>query len=194
MGWLLIFDNVEEINIVLDRWPASSHGSILLTSRREIISPGILSLEVPVFTDGQGAEFLMKLVNSTRNIPESPDELSSATELSRLLGGLPLGLTLVATQIRRKQYSISKFLPFYKQHWNRIHQADADSLKPYYHHSLETAWDISFSQLAEDSQDANILFGTLSVLHSGDIPVDLFRAVGIDEYPPTMKFCADPWR
>jgi hypothetical protein len=147
-----------------------------------------------VFPDVQGAEFLMKLVNSTRSIPESPQELTSATELSRLLGGLPLGLTLVATQIRRKQSSISNYLPFYKQHWNRIHQADADSLKPYYHHSLETGWDISFSQLAEDFQDANVLFGTLSVLHSGDIPVDLFRAVGIEGYSPAMKFCADPWR
>jgi hypothetical protein len=191
VNWLVVFDNVEDMELVCECWPSSPHGAILLTSRSKIISQGVLNLEVPAFTDRDGAQFLLKQINQ-KNAPK--EEVAAANELSMLLGGFPLGLTLMAMRIRVQETNVQNYLPFYKQHWIRLHGISGEILKPYYMRGLSTAWDISFSALETESADATTLFGVLCLMASDDIPVDLFRPAQQDLLPDQLSFCSDLWR
>ncbi|KAF2191377.1 TPR-like protein [Zopfia rhizophila CBS 207.26] len=188
--WLIIFDNVESIELVRDCCPTSPNGSILLTSIRKLISPGIQNIEVPKFSKEDGAKFLLDQLN--QEMPPK-EELIAAEELSSLLGGLALGLTIMAMTIRDREMNVRSFLPFYKENWIRLHGVDGEMLKPYYMRGLRTAWDMSFTALESKSSDAAVLFGVLCLMAPDDIPSALFHPLKRESLPSRLSFCTDSW-
>ncbi|KAI0868906.1 hypothetical protein GGS24DRAFT_512674 [Hypoxylon argillaceum] len=189
-NWLLIFDNVEDIGLVRDNWPASETGFILMTSRCEIFSPGVVNIEVESFDEESGARFLMKELYADYS---NELELAAAKKLCAMLGGLPLGLVLMLIKVQTQKCTIESFLPFYKKNEERLHGYSRPVLKPYYSRGLDTAWDISFNALEEESPDAAHLFSVLCFLASDDIPITMFSEVTQSSLPQHLRFCSDSW-
>jgi predicted ATPase len=90
-SFLLIFDNVDKINMLLQVWPASTKGSILITTRSPAVvakrSNNIMHLEP--FAAQLGPEALYALTGFEG---ADDEDTASAEEICRLLGGLPLAI------------------------------------------------------------------------------------------------------
>jgi hypothetical protein len=186
----MVFDNVEDIADIKDIWVDSRHGSVLITARHEFVSllPVNTMFHVPYMTEDQGAKFLISM---SKENGASKANVDSGKELSELLGGLPLALTIMAMQVRRRRMSLPSFLSFYKENEARLHGSDKRiSLEPFYPHNLTTAYRLSFQSLKETPA---ALLRVMSLMSPDDIPLKLFHPEGAVTLPAVLSFCRDTW-
>src|SRR5437588_9520641 len=75
--WLLILDNVEDLQLVEAWTPVDHYGAVLLTTRRHVTEPLAQTMELDVFADDDGTLFLLK--RAKRLAPhESLDEAEAS--------------------------------------------------------------------------------------------------------------------
>src|SRR5947207_10938153 len=99
--FLLIFDNVDEIDIFLQVWPASDKGSIHITTR----SPSVASKRATDIMHLQSftAETGLKALYSLTGIKSINDkDFIAALIICHLLGGLPLVTVQINEFIRHR--------------------------------------------------------------------------------------------
>ena len=116
---LLILDNVEDITATRSFIPSSGLCSVLMTMRQPSLASMALEVRLDEMDHEEGALLLLRSSGSSRNIPNlsevHPDDLQSAIELSRDLGGLPLALDQAAAFIQLSACSIKEYLELYRQ-------------------------------------------------------------------------------
>ncbi|WEW60104.1 hypothetical protein PRK78_005589 [Emydomyces testavorans] len=186
VDWLLIFDNVEGFQILREYWPVASRGSVLITSRSDMISGEFAgrSLEIPVFESLEGCKFLLQTVQRKAY---SDEELRAAEQLTQELGGLALAINMMGMYIRQSRVNISRFLEIYHDNIKRYHESfPGKRPSVWYRHSLATAWDTAFDAL---NDQASVLFGILCLLSPDDIPEDLFCVTNPEILPLPLRFC-----
>lgn len=162
--FLLIFDNVENIDVILPVWPSSENGSILITTRSSSVAanraPKVLHLNSFLPKTGQQALFALTSLRAETEI-----DAAAATEISSLLGGLPLALVQISQFIQERNYSYEEFLRLYEKSAARIHLRG--EAPPEYNHTIATVWDISIENLP---QDARTLQSILALLDPDSVP------------------------
>ena len=144
--FLLIFDNVEEIDILLQVWPANSQSSILITTR----SPSVASkrashlMHLESFTAESGLNVLESLTGITAT---DENDLEAARHICHLLGGIPLAIVQISEFIRDRSYSYEEFIPIYQKSSARIYATSKIPLE--YSHTLSTVWELSIERLPQ---------------------------------------------
>ena len=180
----MILDNVEDGELVNDCFPSAQHGAVLITSRRNLASLDLNTIEdgkqIKEFSGPEGAKILMQLVNRPLY---SGEEATAAQLLSEELGGLALALGVMAAQVRRRQESFEDFLEFYKANKADLHKSKSGTKG--YQESLHTCWNMSFQQL---SDHAFSVLAILSFLAPDSIPERLFQAK-VAASLPLLSFC-----
>lgn len=109
-AWLLIFDNVDDMELMYDFWPLGSSGSILITSRDPLSKTYLASNGVVLdpFSIAEGAEFPLKMTRYENNVKTR----EQALEIAQQLGNLPLALTRIARVIMRQDLSFERISGF----------------------------------------------------------------------------------
>ena len=144
--WLLVFDNVDDPDILEDAWPRSDNGSVLITSRDSaIVGPEIQSMQIQPFTKEVGAAVLLRLL---KRQAASSDESREVEEIIQVLGGLPLALNQMAGFMSQQRLSAKDFIPLYQRNSAKI---DARKVKGSNEHTLSTLWEVSLTQLTGSS-------------------------------------------
>ena len=144
---------------------------------------------MPLFTAEEGSQCLMKFL--ARN-QYSKEEETSANKFSNVLGGLPLALTLMGTQIRIRGKQIHQFLVQYEKNPSRLHQTPKTGVESlYYDKGLDTVWQESFGSLKPDNL---AILGTMSFLAADDILYSFFVSENSKSLPPSLAFCSDELR
>ncbi|KAF1954827.1 hypothetical protein CC80DRAFT_416915 [Byssothecium circinans] len=169
--WL---QKAQDPNLVRRCWPASQYGSVLITSRNEVVSidPAEDGLSVPVFSPLEGSQYLYSIL---KRKAYSDVEKESCEKLAARLDGLPLALTLMGTQIRTKHRKIQRFLDDYNKDYERHHKTpEGGTQNIFYRHSLETAYRTSFDGL-NDKPHAAAILAVFSFLAPDSIPEELFE-------------------
>jgi tetratricopeptide (TPR) repeat protein len=114
--WLLIFDNADTPETLIDYWPVSSSGSILVTSRDPLskTTPSIASMTVDLnpMLAGDGVQLLQRLSDRAQDV-------DLASEICERLGGLPLAISQMAAIIRYQYLTFADFLEKYDNDLNR---------------------------------------------------------------------------
>ncbi|KAH0545465.1 hypothetical protein FGG08_000466 [Glutinoglossum americanum] len=148
--FLLIFDNVDTIDLLLQVWPASDKGSILITTRSLSMASrhatDIMNLES--FTTETGLEALYSLTGARPTA--DGDSALAAKDICRLLGGLPLALVQISEFIRDRSYSYEEFLPIYQSSAAKVLARGKTPIE--YNHTLSTVWDLSLQKLPQESK------------------------------------------
>ncbi len=144
-NWLLIFDNVEDLEILRLVWPGNSHGSVLVTTRdfNVAYSPASGGFHVQPFDDILGSNVLLNLVGLSTKLASGQEK---ALEVTRALGGLPLALNQIGGFILERKLPLQSFLPYYERNSAKI-----DSRKTglsTYEHTLSTVWEESLNKLS----------------------------------------------
>ncbi|KAF2120273.1 hypothetical protein BDV96DRAFT_642115 [Lophiotrema nucula] len=183
--WLLVLDNADDLNLLVDYWPVTGSGSILVTSRDPlaktqsyVYSPKGMDLEC--LSTAESAAMLQTLTG----YKTSEDE-ETATAIGKRLGGLPLAITQVASTILRRSLSFEEFLRFWEKDTMRrgLYPKDTgDQGKNIY-----TTW--AFEDLSSEGQCLVDMLSFMdpdriqeSILDVGHSPEDL-AGLELQDYP-----------
>lgn len=161
--FLLIFDNVEKVDILLPLWPASENGSIIVTTRCPSAALKLATSTIRLESFPQ-EKSLVALASLTGMKPIDEKEYSAAESICRLLGGLPLAIAQIGGFITDRGYSYQEFLSLYRRSSAQIH-ARGDILG--YDYNLSTVWDVSLQGLP---QNAQVLQALLCFFHPVKVP------------------------
>lgn len=147
--FLLIFDNVEDVEVLLPVWPSSNKGSILITTRSSSIASRRAAeiLHLHSFTPEAGKQALITLTGLPA---ETKGEAAAISEICRRLGGLPLAMVQISQFIRERGYNYEEFLSLYDKSASRIHSRGETPQE--YIHTLSTVWAMSMENLPEKSE------------------------------------------
>ncbi len=189
--WILIFDNVENHQILEECWPASDHGAILITTRRHMVAsqPIDTGIEITSFDVAEGAHLVLHLLQKRQGTSE---EEEAAKELSELLSGYALAISQMTAYMNARTMTVREFLGLYKKYPKKLHREPKEGWKYIgYNHALNTVWDISFSAL---DQSASTCLSILSFCSPDSIPAALLKPSMDLDLPSQLKFCKDEFR
>ncbi|MBQ2944313.1 MAG: hypothetical protein IJD93_06465 [Ruminococcus sp.] len=171
--WLLILDNLEEVETVMEYLPKSIKGNILITTRNKRVFYG-RPFDLDVFSDIEAVNFLKRRLSNDNTLNLEHYYYSDFEEncliLVKRLGSLPLALEQAAAYIREVRCSIGKYLELLEQ--SSVDAFDDFYASPkYYKHLVTTTWSISFHALEESSKQ---LMNLCAYMAPDRIPIDFF--------------------
>ncbi|KAJ5959309.1 Tetratricopeptide-like helical [Penicillium vulpinum] len=165
ISWTIIFDNVDDNNLLTSNWPAAGNGQILVTCRSELVAA------CPAATANT----------------KLPAEIEAAQELSSMLGGLALAIDITAKQIFVKKKTMRQFLPYFKKNKQSLRVPPRyASRNPYYNENLVTVWQTAFDSLTKESGQ---LLALMCFFAPDDIPSDIIHTT--EQIPGTWDFLSD---
>jgi NB-ARC domain len=147
---MMVFDNVEDPELLQHFWPDAKRNIILATTQNPNSTFGLTCAEIEVlpFLPDEGYDFLQKLLRL-----DPKRDRSAATELVTLLDGLPLGINQMAALMRSERKSPNAFLPYYQINENDLYsETKTGATHSSYKKSVNTVWALSFASLNQDSK------------------------------------------
>ncbi|GCE07072.1 FxSxx-COOH system tetratricopeptide repeat protein [Dictyobacter aurantiacus] len=114
--WLLVLDNVEDLEMLKGFLPTANRGTLLLTTQRNTVGTLALSMEVPQMPLEESVLFLLQ--RARRIDPHLPfdsqldhiPDIVTARMIAEAMGGLPLALDQAGGYIEETQCSLEDFL------------------------------------------------------------------------------------
>lgn len=143
--WLLVFDNVDDPQVLEVAPSLGSLGSLIVTSRDPTIAFGAASstIQLQPFDQSHGMEAILNLLGKTS---ASDIERSFARDIAEALGGLPLAITQISGFIAQQKLSMSGFVPLYERNAAKINRRSVVGHQD--EHILSTVWEIAIQTMA----------------------------------------------
>jgi NB-ARC domain len=172
-GWLLIFDNADDLAVVHDFLPAQHRGCILLTTR--LAATG--GIARPVRMDKMPTEDgALLLLRRARCIDENsglesaePTERYAAFAISHEVDGLPLALDQAGAFIEETCCSPTEYLRLYQAEGKELRRRRGN-LGEHDHGSVTITFTLAFTKLAAANPAAAELLRLCAFLAPDDIP------------------------
>ncbi|KFY07934.1 hypothetical protein V492_06687 [Pseudogymnoascus sp. VKM F-4246] len=164
--WLLIFDNVVQHKDLAPYLPRTTHGSVIVTTQSRNVE-GSMAHRIALFgfNDKDGAALLLRYLHIGQE--DDPDNLAS--EISKLVGGLPLALAHIGGYIYESNGTLREFINLFQDLPQTIWDSEPSSTSPYAR-SLSTVFDIALGALDKDSRD---LINCMAFLNPDGIQEDM---------------------
>lgn len=125
--WLLVFDRISDLEHLSGIIPQSGRQmcAILCTTQNsELLSNNRgKSITLPPLNPEQGATYLMQCLKANSD-PDSQSQSAAATAASKLVGGVPLFLNVVADLLSSWQWPISVLIKDYDQFCSAVYGAN----------------------------------------------------------------------
>ena len=192
-NWLLILDNVDNLEMIIDFLPMYSTGAVLLTTRLQAMGTVAQSIVVEKMGLDEGVMFLLRRtkviapgISLDQAIIESQTQ---AAEIVAAMDGLPLALDQAGAYIEETRCGLSQYLDLYgtrrkellmrRGHFPIDHPA-----------SVAATWSLSFQQVEQESPVASDLLRLLAFLNPEAIPEEIITS-GAAELGPMLGASAD---
>ncbi|KAI4935511.1 uncharacterized protein J4E92_002802 [Alternaria infectoria] len=194
--WLLVFDNVDNFELMKGFWPPKGAGSVLITSRK----PHAQNLtnytgtdqdsysqriELKAFGEEEAQEFLYKLTNKER----THDNEQAARDLARRLQGYPLFLKQFAGYMMNEGTStFANLLKMYSEESShgKLFARRPETKDDNYEHTTATVW-----MLDKLDPDARMVMNVLSLLDPDHIQEDIMTegipSIKVRDYPKSYS-------
>ena len=175
-GWLLIFDNAENPEMINDFFPQFSRGNILITTRAQAIGTLAQRIDIDLLPMEEGALFLLrraKIIGFQDPLTDASEtDRSKAQEISEVLAGLPLALDQAGAYIEETGSSLADYLSlYYEQRLELLKwrgEAAEDHPEP-----VATTWSLSFEKIEQANPAAADLLRLCAFLHPDMIPIEI---------------------
>ncbi|RWA04108.1 hypothetical protein EKO27_g10996, partial [Xylaria grammica] len=173
--WLLLFDNVEDFEVVRPLWPIAKSGSILITTRNSMLARLYTSqqVEIPLLTGAEGVIFLESFT-SPPVLPHASEEERAIYEIVKRSGHLPLVLDLVRHHALGTGYSFAQFLRAHEQFEELLMNEDYSSYLRTEFYPVPLAATLTIG-LEKTSPEARNIMSIIAFLDPDEIPVELFE-------------------
>ncbi len=188
-GWLLIFDNADDLTIIRDFLPQGGKGHILLTTREQATGRIAQRIEIEKMEPEEGALFLLRraaiLAQDAPLEDASPKDHEAARKIVQAMDGLPLALDQAGAFIDETQCSLTDYLDFFE-----TRQADLlkrrGRLATDHPDSVAATVSLSFEKVQKANPAAADLLCLCAFLDPDGIQEEIFTE-GASELGPTLK-------
>ncbi|MBV9258749.1 MAG: helix-turn-helix domain-containing protein, partial [Ktedonobacteraceae bacterium] len=123
--WLLIWDNLEELELLQRFLPSRRQGTILITTRRQALGIVAADVKLEPLTPEEGVTLLLQRARMLRPGATSeevdqlaariPTEYAAAQEVVAVLSGLPLAVDQAGAYLEETGCGLSNYLDRYEQ-------------------------------------------------------------------------------
>lgn len=191
--WLLIVDNVDNLEIVVDFLPMHGTGDVLLTTRLQALGTIAQNIEVEKMGLDEGVMFLLrrsKVIVSGASL-DQPMKESQAAEIVATLDGLPLALDQAGAYIEETRCGLSQYLNLYST--RRKELLLRRGRFPIDHpDSVAATWGLSFQQVEQESLAAADLLRLFAFLDPEAIPEEIIPVGAIELGSALEAMASDP--
>jgi len=190
--WLLILDNVDDLELAADFLPLASSGHILLTTRAQSTGTIANSLEVEKMVQAEGALLLLR--RAKKLATGAPlEQVRKAEAIVKELDGLPLALDQAGAYIEETNYSLSGYLNLYRTHRKDLLQRRS-KLRSEHPEPVGTTWSLSFQKVEQANPAAAELLRLCAFLDPEAIPEDIITEGAAEAGPLLQPVAADPFQ
>ncbi|KAK6358351.1 hypothetical protein TWF730_007695 [Orbilia blumenaviensis] len=177
-AWLLIFDNMDDLDItdLQDYLPSHGNGTILITSRRQ----EFYSLAKQNVLEGLGEESAVRLLLELAYIPYSQDTALLAAQVVKLLGFMPLAISHAGCYIYRSKTPLKEYESRYNDAFLEVQSKKPVFGWDYLNGTAATTWEVSFLAVQKQDQEAAFILLVCSYLNPEEIFIDLLSGVNMD--------------
>ncbi len=194
-GWLLIFDNADDLSLVEEFLPPGGRGHLLLTTR--VHAPSTLAYTIEVEQMGLHEGMLFLLHRARLLAPDATLEEASAADritaevIVREMDGLPLALDQAGAYLEETQCTLAAYLQQYRnsKHQYRLLQRRGRTSQNH-PESVATTWSLSFTQVEQLNPLAADLLRCCAFLAPDAIPEQLLLD-GASELGPHFQALLD---
>lgn len=183
--WLIIFDNVDNLDVLSEFWPGLGRGSVLVTSRDPQAKRN-MHIRDGTQLPGLSLVNTQLLLEQLTDSPATKTQEKAIQSIAGKLGGLPLAINQMAglyRQLRCSHTDIAKLLD--DKGIATTFQTTADLCKGQESRSLATIW-----ALDRLEGPTRALLQVICLLDPDAIPQDLLASFSVEpdlaEYPKTM--------
>ncbi len=175
-GWLLIFDNADDLQIVSDVLPSKNSGHILFTTRATAMGDLAKRVEIDEMDQQEGSLLLLR--RATKLAPDAPltdapaADLIKARAIVDAVDGLPLALDQAGAYIEETGCSLSDYLQLYKTHHADLLKERGER-KDYHPDPVASTWALSFEKVQQANLAAADLLRLCAFLAPDDIPEEM---------------------
>ncbi len=118
-GWLVVLDNVEELDDVRPYLNRLSAGHLMITTRRDICWPGLTSVALPVLDSTPALELMCAIIGQSQRL--GPAQVTDLEMIAAELGYLPLALEQAAAYMHQQRCSSTRYLRQLREEPARTH-------------------------------------------------------------------------
>ncbi|MGH2481138.1 MAG: NB-ARC domain-containing protein, partial [Ktedonobacteraceae bacterium] len=201
--WLLIWDNLEQVELLHRFLPPTQQGAILFTTQNPALGTLVQSLELPPLEQKEGVRLLLcraKVINletSGEDVNQLklylPTEYEAAQTLVKIMHGLPLALDQAGAYIEKTGCSVVDYLLHYEQQ-RLAYLGWRGTLDKSHPHSVVTTVLLAKQKSKEIHPAARELLLVCALLHAENIAIEMFSE-GTAELGVTLQAVgADPFQ
>lgn len=176
-NWLLILDNVDDLQTVKAFLPPDHQGKVLITTRAESAEPLAQTLQIPLMSEREGVLFLLRrsgyLTLDALLEQAGPEQYEGAHQIWQMLDGLPLALDQAGAYIRETKCSFASYKKAYQQ--QQISLLNRRGIFIHHSESVVGTFLLAFQKVEEGSPAAADLLRVCALLYTEDIPETIFR-------------------
>lgn len=174
-GWLLIFDNADDISPLAEYLPPEPKGHILLTTRAHAMGGMAQKIEVTPMDEAEGVHLLLHragLIEQKTTMENIAGEMyQQATAIFHLLGGLPLALDQAGAYIEETHESLSNYISLYQQQRKDLLERRGGICSD--HLPVATTWALAFQTIEQSNPAAIELMRLCAFLAPDAIPEEM---------------------
>jgi hypothetical protein len=186
VSWLIIFDNVDNLNVLDDYWPTTGRGSVLITSRDPLAKHNHFlknGQDLSPLTITESETLMQRLTN----IEAKPAQREALAGILERLGGLPMAIDQISSSFRNLRLSYIDFLKLYNEEGIvRLQKMQNVFSKSDRVSSLVTLWSLDRLSVCTKA-----LLWVISLLDPDEIPEELLLNksghLELPNYPETRK-------
>ncbi len=188
-GWLLLFDNADDLSLLDAFLPPRPRGHILFTTRTHLIGGRAARVEMEEMTEEEGTRFLLARIGMLT--PDAPlstvsaSLLTLATTLVNELDGLPLALDQAGAYIEETGCGLPRYLDLY-QTQRHILLARRSKRPTSHPEPVATTWSLSFERIAQANPAAAEVLRCCAFLSPDAIPEELLTT-GVSHFSPRLQ-------
>ncbi len=199
--WLLIWDNMEDLEL-LDRFlPSIGSGAVLITTRCQVLGTHARGIDLVPMKQEEGVLFLLRRAKvlspeATREqlhqfAQRMPAHYAAAVELVSALGGLPLALDQAGAYLEETQCACSAYLDLFRTRRAALLQlrGKGSCMHP---ESVSTTFALAITATAQHHPAVLDLLRVCAMLQADAIPEELFRQGGEHLGETLQAVCRDP--
>lgn len=193
--WLLIWDALEDIELLQHYLPATFWGALLITTRRQALGTLARGLDVPTLKQEDGVLLLLRRAKILN--PEATHEqmykfaqrmsveYATAKTLVTMMGELPLALDQIGSYIEETGCSLLGYLHLYEHQCKQL--LDQRGLPARDHpQSVMRTLSLAYEQVASADPVAAELLCLCAFLHPDAIPEELIE-IAAPHLKPTLQ-------
>jgi len=200
-GWLLIWDNVEDLDVLQRFLPPTRQGAVLITTRCQALGTLVQGLDLLPMQQEEGIRFLLrraKVLDAQADVEQErqfaarrPAQYQAGVELVEVLGGLPLALDQAGAYLEETRCGLPAYLEHFRTRRATILRQRGEKARDH-PASVSITFTLAITATAERHPAVRELLQVCALLQPDAIPEEFFRQGGAHLGSTLETVCCDP--